>query len=89
MILIIGANLNIDVGLKPNFNHPSANRLVHVLLDAPHMLKLFRNMLHQYGGLKLSGVETPARLENFQQLVNLQSTIGASAANKLSSKHVN
>ena len=45
---MLGANLDYET-LNPRFRHPSiSNFCVSVILDACHMIKLFKNLFHDY-----------------------------------------
>ena len=47
-LTMLGCELNLTKALKPYFIHPSSGERVHLIMDACHMLKLARNMLHAY-----------------------------------------
>lgn len=52
MINELGGSMNVN-NFKPYFCHPSdSSKLIYVLLDVCHMLKLLRNTLGDYGILK-------------------------------------
>ena len=68
--------------------HPSANYSVEAMLDPPHMLKLVRNMLAEYGSLWWPKVGW-IKWEHIVKLHNLQENCGIRYANKLTTKHVN
>ena len=53
---LLGASLRAGEELRAFFKHPSNDDLsVGVFLDPPHMIKLFRNMLHKFKAVKWPG----------------------------------
>lgn len=48
----LGVNLQPTGVVKPFFQHPTTGTPVYVIFDPPHMLKLMRSLLHDYGTLR-------------------------------------
>jgi hypothetical protein len=86
---ILGAKLRPpDIVLVPWFLHPFSKERVHIFLDACHMVKLIRNTLCEWGRLRDNSNDTQIRWNFFEQLVNLQDSIGLHAANKITQRHL-
>lgn len=62
-------------------------RKVHCFIDACHCLKLVRNTLCRIGVIEVPGTGS-AKWSHLQKLNELQKKEGLSAANKLSSRHI-
>lgn len=77
-----------STNLQSLFPHPSnASMKVCAILDVCHMMKLFRNMFHEYKVIKVPGVGD-AKWRHIEQLQNIQENEGMTLANRLSRQHV-
>ena len=81
----LGCNLDAFDG---SFPHPSRpNKVIHVILDVCHMLKLARNALGDKGTFYING--QPLIFWNFiTELYNMQKNDVLHLGNKLKSKHI-
>lgn len=82
----LGASLKFDENFKTNFEHPCTNEPVYVILDACHMLKLFRNTLAAKGALKKG--KNKIEWKYIAMLNDLQNLSGMKVG-KLTNKHIN
>lgn len=84
---LLGGNMSYD-NFNSKFPHPSIpNFHISVVLDACHMLKLFRNLLEQEDILLPNCGK--AQWLYIDQLQKLQNSEGLVLANKLTDRHVN
>jgi hypothetical protein len=57
---------------KPSFPHPNDESVqIHVIFDPVHMIKLIRNMLEAYRGIRIPNVGV-VRWQHFVELYNAQ-----------------
>ena len=74
--------------MKVVFQHSATKRDICVLLDVPHMLKLFRNAFHAFKGFILEGFEHPALWEHFELLLKWEESNGWRAGSRITPKQV-
>lgn len=85
MAKYLGADLSMPYP-KPFFKHESGI-VVHILLDAAHMLKLCRNTLGDWKTLYDESMK-PIRWSFFQNLVSIQEEIGLHVGTKIRTRHI-
>jgi hypothetical protein len=87
MCRLLGADLGSSINFRSWFTIPDTQQQVFVLLDPCHMIKLARNMLHAYGGIR----STDGLIEwrYISELQNVQQEIGWRLGNRLTSRHIN
>jgi len=85
MAKYLGADLSMPYP-KPFFKHESGI-VVHILLDAAHMLKLCRNTLGDWKTLYDESMK-PIKWSFFQNLVSLQEEIGLHVGTKIRTRHI-
>ena len=62
---------------------------IYLFLDVPHMLKLARNLLHDWKEISVPGFQKPACWKFIQLLYEYQMEIGLRAyGNRLTNKHI-
>lgn len=71
---------------KPWFTHQPTGPTIHILLDPCHIVKLVRNLLHDYN--EFNSKDGRASWMYIQRLNELQEKIGRRLANKLTSRHI-
>lgn len=83
----LGASMSI-IDNTPYFSHPcDPEKMISVVLDTPHMIKLVRNA---FASLKVIVWEGKGKASWFyiEQLEKLQSSHGLALANKISKRHI-
>ena len=93
MVNKLGANIKLD-DLKNSFPHPITGDPVFVMLDAPHMMKLSRNLIGEYDlyldisiyldiiYIWISGFNLPATWRDFLALLEKQEETGLKSGNR-------
>lgn len=82
----LGCHLDVRQPLKTWFNVAGSSEKVYIILDACHMLKLFRNLLESYRNIR-----SPSGTISWHfisDLNDIQQQLGLKLGNKLSPKHV-
>ena len=75
--------------MKPFFQNPYNDTIIHVFPDIPHMLKLTRNLLHDLGEVYVSGFTIPAQWKYINFLHQYQVEVGLRLfGNRITNKHV-
>jgi hypothetical protein len=89
MFRLLGSDLTADPN-SPFFPHPVTGDRVYTILDPCHLIKLVRNMLHDFEVLEysLSGKNFKAYWGCITNLHEQQQQCGLRAANKLSTEHI-
>jgi hypothetical protein len=82
----LGAKLDNVHELKTSFPHPDTNDDIYCIFDVVHMVKLLRNMLGDWGAVKLNDDLIEWRF--IRQIHDLQSHEGLRLANKLTKQHI-
>jgi len=85
MAKYLGADLSMPYP-KPFFKHESGI-VVHILLDAAHVLKPCRNTLGDWKTLYDESME-PIKWSFFQNLVSIQEEIGLHVGTKIRTRHI-
>ena len=83
----LGAQFNLD-DPKPYFIQ-SCKKKVYIIPDVPHLIKLARNCLVEYGEIVVPGFATPAKWSYIASLYEFQKDAGTRLmGNKLTKKHI-
>ena len=83
----LGAKINLE-DLKNFFEHPTNKKLVYIILDAFHMLKLVRNLLGDYQEIWLPGFDVPVKWRHFEALNESKEELGLRSGNRLTKNHI-
>jgi hypothetical protein len=87
MCRLLGADLNTSLNFKSRFTISDSPQKVYVLLDPCNMIKLTRNMLHSYGGIR--SPDGLVEWKYISRLQEVQQEAGWKLGNNLTSRHVN
>ena len=83
----LGAKINLE-DMKNFFEHPTNKKLVYIILDVFHMLKLVRNLLGDYQEIWLPGFDVPVKWRHFEALNESQEELGLRSGNRLTKNHI-
>ena len=82
----LGASFDL-LDPKPFFLHPATQKMIHIIFDACHMLKLARNCLGDFKILKHSEGNL-IKWEHIETLANIQDDEGLRTGNRLRMAHI-